>query len=144
MYMTSPIRSRANPDGREEGEGEEGQKEDTLEALEGSFESRRDLLRRKHDMRTARGLSFLAENVVDKFHQVAVSKYRVSSQEQTVIDEQFFRHSFVYPDFSSLEQELQEFIASDLIDVSIKNSLERNGECSALVYIVCVCMCVWS
>ena len=100
----------------------------TPNILEDSFEARKKLLRQTRDGRAARGLSFLAEDVVDKFHKVAVSKYRVSSQEQTVIDDQFFRHSFVYPDFSCEPQDLQEFIASDLIDVSVKTSLEKNSE----------------
>ena len=125
MYSTPQQQHSDEPDAAPE-EREEGN--DTLEALEGSFESRKDLLRRKRDVRTARGLSFLAEDVVDKFHKVAVSKYRVSSQEQTVIDDQFFRHSFMYPDFSALAQDLQEFIASDLLDVSIKTSLEKSSE----------------
>ena len=124
MYL-APVSSSQEHDGEDEGEGE---KYDTLRALEGSFEIRKKALRRKKDVRNARGLSFLAEDVVDRFHQVAISKYRVSSQEQTVIDDQFFRHSFIYPDFSSQPEDLQRFIASDLIDVSIKVSLERNSE----------------
>ena len=63
----------------------------TPHVLEDSFEARKKLLRQTRDGRAARGLSFLAEDVVDKFHKVAVSKYRVSSQEQTVIDDQFFK-----------------------------------------------------
>ena len=131
-------------EGEEEEEegGEGGEGEDTLTALDGSFETRRDIVRGKRDERNARGLSFLADDIVDRFHKVAVSKYRVSSQEQTVIDDQFFRHSFVYPDFSSLEGELQEFIAGDLIDVSLKGSLEKSSECVCVCVRVCVCVCV--
>ena len=128
----------------EEEEGEEGgEGEDTLTALDGSFETRRDIVRGKRDERNARGLSFLADDIVDRFHKVAVSKHRVSSQEQTVIDDQFFRHSFVYPDFSSLEGELQEFIAGDLIDVSLKGSLEKSSELCECAC-VCVCACVFA
>ena len=113
-----------------EGEGEEEERErgDTLEVLEGSFETRRDLLRQKKKERSARGLSFLADDIVDKFHKVAISKYRTPSEEQTVIDDHFFRHSFVYPDFSSLALNVQEFIAADLIDISLRNPLENNRE----------------
>ena len=123
----------------EERNGEDEEENDTLTVLEGSFETRRDLLRHKRDDRSARGLSFLADDIVDRFHKVAVSKHRVSSQEQTVIDDQFFRHSFVYPDFSSLNEGLQEFIAADLIDISLRNSLEKN---SKKMFSVCVCVCV--
>ena len=34
----------------------------------------------------------------------------------------------MYPDFSGEPADLQEFIASDLIDVSIKSNLEKNSE----------------
>ena len=91
-------------------------------------------------VRTARGLSFLADDIVDRFHKVAVSKHRVSQEEQTVIDDQFFRHSFVYPDFTSLDSGLQEFIAADLIDISLRNSLEKTSE-SPQSLCVCVCVC---
>ena len=131
----------------EERNGEDEEENDTLTVLEGSFETRRDLLRHKRDDRSARGLSFLADDIVDRFHKVAVSKHRVSSQEQTVIDDQFFRHSFVYPDFSSLNEGLQEFIAADLIDISLRNSLEKNSKkmfsvCVCVCMCVCVCVCV--
>ena len=86
------------------------------------------MLRSKKDGRTARGLSFLADDIVDRFHKVAISKHRVSQEEQTVIDDHFFRHSFVYPDFSSLDTGLQEFIAADLMDISLRASLEKSGE----------------
>ena len=113
---------------REEEEGGEGN--DALTALDASFETRRDMLRSKQDGRAARGLSFLADDIVDRFHKVAISKHRVSQEEQTVIDDQFFRHSFVYPDFSSLDSGLQEFIAADLIDISLRTSLEKTSECT--------------
>lgn len=44
-----------------------------------------------------------------------------------IIDEKFFRHSFVYPDFSSEEETLQEYIATDLLEISHKKALERSG-----------------
>ena len=113
---------------REEEEGGEGN--DALTALDASFETRRDMLRSKRDGRADRGLSFLADDIVDRFHKVAISKHRVSQEEQTVIDDQFFRHSFVYPDFSSLDSGLQEFIAADLIDISLRTSLEKTSECT--------------
>ena len=47
---------------------------------------------------------------------------------QVTIDEQFFHHSFVYPDFSAEPKDLQEFIAADLLEVSHKRALERSGE----------------
>ena len=128
MYATLSERETHYERKGEEEEEEEREASDTLKALEGSFETRRDILRSKRGGRTARGLSFLADDIVDRFHKVAVSKYRVSSQEQTVIEDQFFRHSFVYPDFSSLESELQEFVAADLIDVSLRISLENSSE----------------
>ena len=78
--------------------------------------------------RSYRGFSFQAEEVFDKFHKAAVSKCRVSSEEQTIIDDHFFRKSFVFPDFSKESADLQEFIASDLIDVSVKSNLEKNSE----------------
>lgn len=114
--------------GRVGEEEEDGEGHDTLAVLGGSFETRRDLVRSKRDARAARGLSFLADDVVDRFHKVAVSRHRVSQEEQTVIDDQFFRHSFVYPDFTSLEQGIQEFIAADLIDVSLRRSLETTSK----------------
>ena len=117
-------------EGWERGEEGEGEGNDTLTALDASFETRRDMLRSKQDSRAARGLSFLADDIVDRFHKVAISKHRVSQEEQTVIDDQFFRHSFVYPDFSSLDSGLQEFIAADLIDISLRTSLEKTSECT--------------
>ncbi len=48
---------------------------------------------------------------------------------QVTFDEKFFHHSFVYPDFSAEVGALQEFIAADLIEVSMKKALERLGEC---------------
>lgn len=47
---------------------------------------------------------------------------------QVIIDEKFFNHSFVYPNFSSEELALQDFIASDLLEVSHKKALEKSGE----------------
>ena len=47
---------------------------------------------------------------------------------QIIIDEQFFHHSFVYPDFSTEDAELQEYIAKDLLEISHKRALERSGE----------------
>ena len=44
------------------------------------------------------------------------------------IDEQFFHHSFSYPDFSDESEELQEFIASDLLETTHKKALERFGQ----------------
>ncbi len=44
-------------------------------------------------------------------------------------DEKFFHHSFVYPDFSAEVGALQDFIAADLIEVSMKKALEKLGEC---------------
>ena len=44
------------------------------------------------------------------------------------IDEQFFHHSFSYPDFSDESEELQEFIANDLLETTHKKALERSGE----------------
>ncbi len=48
---------------------------------------------------------------------------------QVSFDEKFFHHSFVYPDFSAEDGALQEFIAADLIEVSMKKALERLGVC---------------
>ena len=138
LYSTLGGRDQHYDGVGEGGEGGEGEGNDTLTALEASFETRRDMLRSKRDGRTARGLSFLADDIVDRFHKVAVSKHRVSQEEQTVIDDQFFRHSFVYPDFTSLDSGLQEFIAADLIDISLRNSLEKTSE-SPQSLSVCVC-----
>ncbi|CAI8051804.1 hypothetical protein GBAR_LOCUS28358 [Geodia barretti] len=60
---------------REEEEGGEGN--DALTALDASFETRRDMLGRNRIGRADRGLSFLADDIVDRFHKVAISKHRV-------------------------------------------------------------------
>lgn len=46
---------------------------------------------------------------------------------QIIIDEKFFHHSFVYPDFSTEVAELQEYIAKDLLEMSHKRALEKSG-----------------
>lgn len=89
--------------------------------------NRRAILKRKKHKRS-RGLSFQeADEVIDKFNKVAVVKQRVSTKEQIIIDDKFFNHSFVYPDLSSEEVELQEYIAKDLLEISHKRALERSG-----------------
>ena len=70
-----------------------------------------------------------------RFAKAAVSKQRVSAEEQLTINDQFFRHSFIYPDFSAETEELQEFIAKDLIEATHKKTLERSG--------MCTCVHVW-
>ena len=62
---------------------------------------------------------------------------------QVTIDEQFFHHSFVYPDFSAEQKDLQEFIAADLLEVSHKRALERSGEGCALSLVLRSCEGVW-
>ena len=47
---------------------------------------------------------------------------------QVTIDDKFFQHSFVYPDLSSESDDLQEYIASDLLEISHKRALETSGE----------------
>lgn len=89
--------------------------------------SKKDHKKRQRERR-ARGLSFVAKDVVDNFRKVAVSKERVNLEEQVMIDDQFFRHSFVYPDFSLEPEDLQEFIVADLVDLSHRNALERSGK----------------
>jgi len=78
-----------------------------------------------------------------RFAKAAVSKQRVSAEEQLMINDQFFRHSFVYPDFSTETEELQEFIANDLLEGTHKKALERSGVCTYMCVCVCVCMSSW-
>jgi hypothetical protein len=47
------------------------------------------------------------------------------------IDEKFFHHSFSYPDFSDESEELQEFIAIDLLETTHKKALEKSGQWQA-------------
>ena len=47
---------------------------------------------------------------------------------QMTIDERFFHHSFSYPDFSEESDDLQQFIANDLFEMTHKKALERSGE----------------
>lgn len=121
---------------------------------ENEAERRVILVKKKKRLKHSRGLSFeAADDVMQKFNQVAVTKQRVSSKEQVrrkegereggkglvgtifvlilvqvTIDEKFFHHSFVYPDFSSESQELQQYIAKDLLEVSHKRALEHSGK----------------
>ena len=47
---------------------------------------------------------------------------------QQVFDEQFFKHSFLHPDFSSEPEDLQKFIDSDIREISHKHTLEKSGK----------------
>lgn len=82
-----------------------------------------------------------------RFAKAAVSKQRVSAEEQLMINDQFFRHSFVYPDFSTETEELQEFIANDLLEGTHKKALERSGVCTYMCVCMsslkCVCRCMY-
>lgn len=115
------------PDFPRETELPDGEEKPVEEAKEDENEHPGELDGRKLRRKRAKGLSFTAEEVLDKFKKVAVLKQRVSHEEQLTIDDQFFRHSFIYPDFSSEPEALQQFIASDLIETSHKNHLEKSG-----------------
>ena len=45
-----------------------------------------------------------------------------------MFDEQFFRHSFLYPDITGENQEIQDFVAEDIIEISHKSVLEKSSK----------------
>lgn len=47
---------------------------------------------------------------------------------QKVFDEQFFKHSFLFPDVSKESEDLQKFITSDITEKSHKYALEKSGK----------------
>lgn len=76
-----------------------------------------------------RGMSFISPNVVKYFHKQAKMKApRGSSEDEELIDETFFHHSFMLPDFSSYAEDFQRFLMSDLIESSHLVNLEKSGK----------------
>lgn len=84
-----------------------------------------------------RGMSFVSPNVVSYFHKQAKMKTpQGSNKDDELIDEKFFHHSFMLPDFSSYPEEFQHFLKTNLIESSHLVNLEKSGMCSDYV---CTC-----
>ena len=56
---------------------------------------------------------------------------------QQVFNEQFFQHSFLFPDLTLVTPELRDYITDSLLEKSHKVVLERSGEASFIVGVVC-------
>ena len=81
-----------------------------------------------------RGMSFISPNVVHYFHKQAKMRApKGSDKDDELIDETFFHHSFMLPDFSSYSEEFQHFLRADLIESSHLVNLEKSG---VLLYIM--------
>lgn len=75
-----------------------------------------------------RGMSYISPNVVSYFHKQAKMKApQGSGKDADLIDEKFFHHSFMLPDFSSYTEEFQQFLKADLIESSHLLNLEKSG-----------------
>lgn len=75
-----------------------------------------------------RGMSTISPNVVHYFHKQAKMRApKGSDKDDELIDETFFHHSFMLPDFSSYSEEFQHFLKTDLIESSHLVNLEKSG-----------------
>lgn len=80
------------------------------------------------DSSKLRGMSFISPNVINYFHkQAKMKRPEGSNKDEELIDEKFFHHSFMLPDFSSYEEEFQHFLKSNLIESSHLVNLEKSG-----------------
>ena len=77
-----------------------------------------------------RGMSFISPNVVKYFHKQAKMRAPQGSDklDEELIDEKFFHHSFMLPDFSSYVEDFQQFLKSNLIESSHLVNLEKSGK----------------
>jgi len=77
-----------------------------------------------------RGMSFISPNVKTYFHKQAKMKVpQGSDKDVDLIDEKFFHHSFMLPDFSSYNEEFKQFLKAGLIESSHLVNLEKSGVC---------------
>ena len=61
-----------------------------------------------------------------------------SDKDEDLIDETFFHHSFMLPDFSAYDEDFKHFLKANLIESSHLVNLEKSG----MRVCMCVCMCV--
>ena len=74
-----------------------------------------------------RAMSFISPNVVHYFHKQAKMKAPKGNEDEELIDENFFRHSFMLPDFSTYTEEFQHFLKTNLIESSHLVNLQKSG-----------------
>lgn len=84
--------------------------------------------KKENNSQSSRGMAFVSKNVVHYFHKQAKMKApRGSDKDEDLIDETFFRHSFMLPQFSSYDEEFQHFLKADLIESCHLVNLEKSG-----------------
>jgi len=76
-----------------------------------------------------RGMSFVSPNVISYFHKTAKMKTPQESKEnEELIDEDFFRHSFMLPDFSSYPEDFRQYLWQQLVETTHLMNLEKSGD----------------
>ena len=76
-----------------------------------------------------RGMSFVSPNVVSYFHKTAKMKTpQESKEDEELIDEDFFHHSFMLPDFSSYPEDFRQYLWQHLVETTHLVNLEKSGD----------------
>jgi len=76
----------------------------------------------------SRGMSFVSPNVVSYFHKNAKMRTpQASKEDEQLIDEDFFHHSFMLPDFSSYPEDFRQYLWQQLVETTHLINLEKSG-----------------